>query len=65
MIVWTPFEVEGARKNPDALRAIANQHDCAAAEAAAIGPEFRVSVEYHEARAAHLRAEAALIESNL
>lgn len=59
----TEHEIREAHKNPDVLRAIANQHDVSEAEGGAIGPEFASATEYHRRRAIELRGAANAIEA--
>ena len=64
MIVFSTNEIAALQSNPDALRALAGQHDCWANEAGSIDPEFFAqTVVLHESRAAELRRRAAEIES--
>lgn len=57
-------ESKRAASNPDALRAIANDHEVSALEADAIG-EMTEAVKFHENRRDELRNEADRIEADL
>lgn len=61
-IELTQHELKEIVKNPAALRALADQHDCWETEADAIGG-FEASAAFHANRAKQLREEADRIES--
>lgn len=58
------FQINKATKNPDVLRALANDHDCSEVEADAIGG-YEGSVKFHAKRAIELRAEADRIDAEV
>lgn len=58
------FEISKAAKNPDALRALANDHDLAELEAEAMDG-FEDSAKFHTLRAIELRAEADRIDAEV
>lgn len=63
-IFFTVFEVRRLQKNPDALRACANEHMALSLEADAIG-DCEESVKFHDAREKELIEEAVRIEAEI
>lgn len=63
-IEFTLAEVNRLQKNPEALRACANDHMILSLEADSIGG-CEESVKFHDAREAELIAHAVLIEADL
>jgi hypothetical protein len=59
MIEFTPNEVRRMAKNPDVLRAVANDHDYCGLEADACDPVlYAGAIKFHTTRSLELNTEA-------
>lgn len=62
-VIFTESELKRAAKNPDVLRAIANDHMVCSLEADS--QDSKDAVKFHDAREAELIAVAVLLEAEI
>ena len=54
-IIFTETEIKQLQKNPEALDALINEHDCWATMADAVG-DYEQCVKFHDERAKEIKA---------